>query len=57
MTELLNYVGNTPIIKIENIFNPDRAGVYVKLEEFNPGGSIKSRPGVHMVLDAQEKNY
>ncbi|QBH18407.1 cysteine synthase family protein [Alcaligenes faecalis] len=55
MTELLNYVGNTPIIKIENIFNPDRSGVYVKLEEFNPGGSIKSRPGVHMVLDAQEK--
>lgn len=55
MAELLNYVGNTPIIKIENIFNPDRADVYVKLEEFNPGGSIKSRPGVHMVLDAQEK--
>lgn len=55
MTDLLSYTGNTPIIKIENIFHPDKADIFVKLEEFNPGGSIKSRPAVHMVLDAHEK--
>lgn len=37
------------------MFYPDKADIFVKLEEFNPGGSVKSRPGVHMVLDAQEK--
>lgn len=55
MTELLSYIGNTPIVRIKNIFDPDKADIFVKLEEFNPGGSVKSRPGVHMVLDAQEK--
>lgn len=55
MTNLLSYIGNTPIIKIGNMFYPDKADIFVKLEEFNPGGSVKSRPGVHMVLYAQEK--
>ncbi|PHM27987.1 pyridoxal-phosphate dependent enzyme [Xenorhabdus innexi] len=53
--KIIDYIGNTPIIKVENIFNNKKADVFVKLEEFNPGGSVKSRPGVQMVLDAQKQ--
>lgn len=50
---LLDYVGNTPIVKLQKIIPEDYADVYVKLEEFNPGGSIKSRVAFRMVLDAE----
>lgn len=55
MMNIISYIGNTPIIKLKNIFNKKKAPIYVKLEEFNPGGSIKSRPGKFMVLDAHQR--
>lgn len=51
--EILNTIGNTPIVKIKNIFGNEFADIYVKLEEFNPGGSIKSRVGFQMIEDAE----
>lgn len=47
----LNLIGNTPIVQIpgENIF--------VKMEKFNPGGSIKDRTALGMILDAENKGY
>ncbi|WMJ78348.1 MULTISPECIES: cysteine synthase A [unclassified Sedimentibacter] len=47
----LNLIGNTPVVKLpeENIF--------VKMEKFNPGGSIKDRAALGMILDAEEKGY
>lgn len=38
---ILDFMGNTPLIKIQKLLTPSSADVYVKLEEFNPGGSIK----------------
>ncbi|EBL8185270.1 cysteine synthase, partial [Salmonella enterica] len=38
---ILDHMGNTPIIEIKNIYNQNYGRVWVKLEEFNPGGSIK----------------
>lgn len=52
---ILDYVGNTPLIKIKNLYGKEYADIYVKLEEFNPGGSIKTRVAVQMIEDA-EKN-
>lgn len=55
MLNIINYIGNTPIVKLKNIFNKNKASIFVKLEEFNPGGSVKSRPGKFMVLDAHQR--
>ncbi|WP_081300125.1 pyridoxal-phosphate dependent enzyme [Gilliamella sp. Choc5-1] len=48
-------MGNTPIVKLKNIFDYKKAPIFVKLEEFNPGGSVKSRPGKFMVVDAHQR--
>ncbi len=52
---LLDHVGNTPLVKLQKIVPEGSADIYVKLEEFNPGGSIKSRIAFQMVLDAERK--
>lgn len=48
-------IGRTPLIRINNIHREDRAEVLVKVEGFNPGGSVKDRAGLYMILDAEEK--
>ena len=55
MYKLEKYMGNTPLVKIQNIFGDGYANVYVKLEEFNPAGSIKSRVANQMIIDAEEQ--
>lgn len=50
---LLNLIGNTPILKANNLF--DGNNIFVKLEKFNPGGSIKDRAALGMIEEA-EKN-
>ncbi|WP_018652100.1 PLP-dependent cysteine synthase family protein [Actinobacillus capsulatus] len=55
MYNLEEYMGNTPLVKIKNIFGDKYANVYVKLEEFNPAGSIKSRVAYQMIIDAENK--
>ena len=42
-------IGNTPVIKLGKIAGEDSADVYVKLEGFNPGGSIKDRIALNMI--------
>lgn len=49
---LLNCIGNTPLIQINT--PDDYADVYVKLESFNAGGSIKSRVALEMICDAEK---
>ncbi len=49
------FIGNTPILKLERVTNPDMAQVWVKLEGQNPGGSIKDRTALSMILDAEER--
>lgn len=50
---VINYIGNTPIVKINNPHGNQFGQVYVKLEEFNPGGSHKTRIALQMVEDAE----
>lgn len=40
---ILNYIGNISLVKIRDTHGEKFAQIYVKLEEFNPGGSIKSK--------------
>jgi len=49
-------IGNTPLIRLNRITSHLRdSEIWVKLERCNPGGSIKDRIGLWMVLDAEEK--
>jgi cysteine synthase A len=47
------YIGNTPLVRLERIVEPGMAEVWVKVEGMNPGGSIKDRTALAMILDAE----
>ncbi|MGC4431006.1 pyridoxal-phosphate dependent enzyme, partial [Streptococcus suis] len=47
-------VGKTPVIKLNNIVPEGAAEVYVKLEAFNPGSSVKDRIALAMIEDAEK---
>ena len=47
-------IGRTPIVRLARVVEPDMAEVWVKLEGMNPGGSIKDRTALGMILDAEE---
>ncbi len=40
---ILDLIGNTPIVKLNKLPEPAGAQVFIKLESFNPGGSVKDR--------------
>ncbi|MCR4943853.1 MAG: cysteine synthase A [Clostridium sp.] len=51
---VLELIGNTPLLKV-NSFNEENAGeLYVKLEKFNPGGSVKDRAALGMLEKAEK---
>ena len=52
---ILDLIGNTPVVKLNRIPDPNGADVYIKLESFNPGGSVKDRPALNMILRAEEE--
>ena len=51
---MLNLIGKTPILKVDNMVDENSAEVYVKLEKFNPGGSVKDRAALGMIEKAEE---
>jgi len=53
--ELVKLIGNTPLVKLKRLNpNPD-VEIWVKLEKFNPGGSVKDRPALRMIMDAVKR--
>jgi N-(2-amino-2-carboxyethyl)-L-glutamate synthase len=48
---ILDTIGNTPLVRLDRISDRVSANVYAKLERFNPGGSIKDRAAVSMLLE------
>ncbi len=52
---ILDTIGHTPILKLNRVVPEDAADVYVKLEFFNPGGSIKDRIALSMVEKAEKE--
>ncbi|QGL98254.1 MULTISPECIES: cysteine synthase A [Stenotrophomonas] len=51
---ILDTVGNTPIVKLQRLA-PPQVSVYVKVESFNPGGSVKDRLALAIILDAEAR--
>ncbi|AGE24481.1 Cysteine synthase [Pseudomonas poae RE*1-1-14] len=51
---ILETIGRTPIVKLHRLA-PKHVTVYVKVESFNPGGSVKDRLALSVVLDAEAK--
>ncbi len=52
---ILDAIGNTPIIRLNNMTGPNDAQILVKFEGLNVGGSIKTRTALNMILDAEQK--
>lgn len=52
---ILDALGNTPIIRLRHLGDPDGAEILVKFEGLNVGGSIKTRTAYNMILDAEKK--
>ncbi|HBJ2608775.1 cysteine synthase A [Clostridium botulinum] len=50
----IDLIGNTPMFKLNNMQEENMADVYVKLEKFNPGGSIKDRAALGMIEEAEK---
>src|SRR3954449_7467893 len=51
---VLQAIGNTPLIRLNKVAGPDDAAVYAKCEYMNPGGAIKDRMAMY-ILDKAEK--
>ena len=52
---ILEAVGNTPLIRLNHMTGSDDAEILVKFEAMNAGGSIKTRTALHMIETAEEK--
>lgn len=53
--DILSLIGNTPLVKLRRLPQPEDAEVYVKLEGFNPGGSVKDRIALNMIEVAEKE--
>jgi len=53
VTSVLELIGNTPVVKLGRLAGQESADVLVKLEWFNPGGSVKDRIAKAMIEDAE----
>ena len=49
------FIGRTPTVQLKRVVEPGMAEVWVKVEGMNPGGSIKDRPALAMIRDAEER--
>lgn len=52
ITEL---IGDTPAVRIQRLTGPDDAEVYIKLEYFNPSGSVKDRAAYNLIVQAERQ--
>jgi cysteine synthase A len=55
MTRVDAAIGRTPVAQLARVVEPGMAEIWVKLEGMNPGGSIKDRTALGMVLDAEQR--
>ena len=51
---ILDTIGDMPVVKLQRLA-PTHVSLYVKVESFNPGGSVKDRLALAIVLDAERK--
>jgi len=51
---ILDRIGNTPLVLINRLHSAKKVKIYAKLESFNPGGSVKDRIALSMIEDAEQ---
>ena len=58
-SKLTDLIGKTPMVELQRLSEANnlRARIVVKVESFNPGGSVKDRVAVAMIEDAEEKAF
>ena len=52
---LSDYIGNTPLVRLQRLPGKTSNTLLVKLEGNNPAGSVKDRPALHMILQAEKR--
>ncbi len=52
---ILQTIGNTPTVRLNKLKSTFAASLWVKLESFNPAGSVKDRPALKMIEDAEQR--
>lgn len=52
---IIELVGHTPLLHLARFARPPLADIYAKLEYLNPGGSVKDRAALGMILDAEKR--
>ncbi|QOR65886.1 cysteine synthase A [Cytobacillus suaedae] len=55
VNNMAELIGNTPLVKLNKIGPKDGASIYLKLEFFNPSGSVKDRAAYNMIVQAEEQ--
>ncbi|WP_239732862.1 cysteine synthase A [Mammaliicoccus sp. P-M55] len=55
VNNIVELIGDTPVVKLNNVVEDDSADVYVKLEYQNPGSSVKDRIGLAMIEAAEKE--
>ena len=55
LTNTINQIGNTPLIKLKQVSELTGCNIYGKAEYFNPGESVKDRAALYIIKDAFEK--
>ncbi|WP_210124046.1 MULTISPECIES: cysteine synthase A [unclassified Staphylococcus] len=55
VNNVVEVIGNTPVVKLKNVVDENAADVYVKLEYQNPGGSVKDRIALAMIEAAEKE--
>ena len=53
LPNILKRIGSTPLIELKKLPNSKGARVFAKIEQLNPGGSVKDRIALNMILDAE----
>lgn len=54
VNNIADLIGGTPLVKLNRLSESDGAAVYVKLEYFNPSGSVKDRAAFNMIVKAEK---
>ncbi|MBI1761501.1 MAG: cysteine synthase family protein [Acidobacteria bacterium] len=52
-SSLTDLIGNTPLLRLQNLVVNPQVEIYAKAEWANPGGSVKDRPALRMILEAE----
>lgn len=55
VNSILDLIGQTPLVRLQRMAKSGMANIYVKVESFNPGGSVKDRIAWGMIQDAEKR--